>query len=151
MERMSWKDEISYRKAGFSTEHPVQLASGVLEHWCSSNLPLKSKGVYLGSASNRVEGRKARAALGQICSSLGLDVGPCVSEPVLAAREWERAKDCTESLALTPSHTNLAQAPEQGLTHRMFTNCNRKKKKNLKKSPQNLFHSYKLSLNVKCK
>lgn len=62
----------SYRKAGFSTEHSVQLASGVLQRWCSSNFPLKNEGVYLGSTSNRVKGIKAQAALGQICSSLGL-------------------------------------------------------------------------------
>lgn len=63
---------ISYRKAGFSAEHSVQLAPGVLQHWCSSDLPLKNEGVYLGFASNRVEGVKAQAALSQICSFLGL-------------------------------------------------------------------------------
>lgn len=63
---------VSYKEADFSSGLSVRLAPRVLQNWRTSNVPLKSEGVCLGSASKKAEGTKAQAELGQICSSLGL-------------------------------------------------------------------------------
>lgn len=93
----------------------------VLQHWCSSSFPLKNEGVYLGSDSSEVKGVKAQAALGQVCSSLGL-----LFRALSQRQSWQPENEKRPKTAERPwSQPHLP--PEQGLARRLCTNCERKK------------------------